>query len=93
MVNCAAATVRVSLSIPAQRGSPDPRPVPPVTDLPIRSEQRMIRRKMTYMHNNPCQPHWNLVEHPEDYVRSSARFYLLEEPAIIPLDNANLLLA
>ena len=48
---------------------------------------------MTYMHNNPCQPHWNLVEHPEDYVWSSARFYLLEEPAIIPLDNANLLLA
>jgi putative transposase len=48
-------------------------------------------QKMTYMHNNPCQPHWDLVERPEDYIWSSARFYLLEEPAIIPLDNANLL--
>ena len=51
-----------------------------------------LRQKMNYIHNNPCQPHWNLVEHPEDYVWSSARFYLLEEPAIIPLDNAKLLL-
>ena len=52
-----------------------------------------LRQKMTYSHNNPCQPHWNLAERPEDYVWSSARFYLLEEPAIIPLDNVNLLLA
>jgi putative transposase len=52
-----------------------------------------LRQKMTYMHNNPCQLHWNLVGCPEDYIWSSARFYLLEEPAIIPLDNANLLLA
>jgi putative transposase len=52
-----------------------------------------LRQKMTYLHNNPCQLHWNLVERPEDYIWSSARFYLLEEPAIIPLDNANLLLA
>jgi REP element-mobilizing transposase RayT len=48
-----------------------------------------LRQEMSYIHNNPCQPHWNLVEHPEDYTWSSARFYLLEEPAIIPLDNAN----
>jgi putative transposase len=52
-----------------------------------------LRQKMAYSHNNPCQPHWNLVEHPEDYAWSSARFYLLEEPAVIPLDNVNLLLA
>jgi putative transposase len=52
-----------------------------------------LRQKMTYAHSNPCQPQWILVERPEDYVWSSARFYLLEEPAIIPLDNVNLLLA
>ena len=52
-----------------------------------------LRQKMIYSHNNPCQPHWNLVERPEDYIWSSARFYLLGEPAIIPLDNASLLLA
>lgn len=51
-----------------------------------------LRQKLTYVHNNPCQPHWTLVECPEDYLWSSARFYLLEEPAIIPLDNANFLL-
>jgi REP element-mobilizing transposase RayT len=52
-----------------------------------------LRQKMTYMHNNPCQPHWDLVERPEDYIWSSARFYLLEEPTIIPMDNVNFLLA
>jgi putative transposase len=51
-----------------------------------------LRQKMSYIHNNPCQPHWNLVERPEKYIWSSARFYLLEETAIIPLDNANHLL-
>ncbi len=51
-----------------------------------------LRQKMTYSHNNPCQPHWNLVELPEDYPWSSARFYILGEPAIIPLDNASELL-
>jgi REP element-mobilizing transposase RayT len=31
-----------------------------------------LRQKMSYIHNNPCQPHWNLVEHPEKYIWSSA---------------------
>jgi putative transposase len=53
---------------------------------------QFLRQKMTYTHDNPCQPHWRLVEQPEDYAWSSARFYLLGEPALIPLDNANLLL-
>ena len=52
-----------------------------------------LRQKMDYIHNNPCQPHWALVEQPEAYVWSSARFYVLKEPAVIPLDNAELLLA
>jgi REP element-mobilizing transposase RayT len=47
-----------------------------------------LRQKMEYIHNNPLQPHWQLVEHAEDYIWSSARFYLLEEPALIPLSNA-----
>jgi putative transposase len=52
-----------------------------------------LRQKMTYVHDNPCQPHWQLAECPEDYIWSSARFYALAEPALIPLDNANALLA
>lgn len=51
-----------------------------------------LRQKMAYIHDNPCQPHWGLVERPEEYIWSSARFYLLEQPAIIPLDNAGHLL-
>jgi REP element-mobilizing transposase RayT len=46
-----------------------------------------LRQKAEYIHNNPCQPHWGLAEHPEDYPWSSARFYLLGKPAIIPVDD------
>lgn len=51
-----------------------------------------LRQKMDYTQGNPCQPHWNLAASPESYLWSSARFYLLREPAIIPLDNAEVLL-
>jgi putative transposase len=45
-------------------------------------------QKMMYIHHNPCQPHWQLAAKPEEYMWSSARYYLLDQPAIIPLDNA-----
>lgn len=32
-------------------------------------------QKVTYIHNNPLQPQWNLVTRPEDYNWSSAYFY------------------
>jgi putative transposase len=51
-----------------------------------------LAQKMEYIHNNPCQPHWALAEHPEDYAWSSARYYLLEEPAIIAVDDVSELL-
>jgi putative transposase len=47
-----------------------------------------LRQKMAYIHHNPLQTHWQLVERAEDYIWSSARFYLLEEPALIPLSDA-----
>lgn len=46
-----------------------------------------LRQKAEYSHNNPCQSHWGLVERPEDYPWSSARYYLLGEPAIIAVDD------
>ncbi len=52
-----------------------------------------LRQKAEYCHNNPCQPHWNLAESPEQYPWSSARYYLLGEPAIIPVDDLGDLLA
>jgi putative transposase len=51
-----------------------------------------LRQKMEYIHNNPIQPHWQLVDRAEDYIWSSARFYLLGEPALIPLSDATQLL-
>lgn len=51
-----------------------------------------LEQKMEYSHNNPCQPHWQLVERPEQYPWSSARYYLLDEPAIIAVDDVRELL-
>lgn len=49
-----------------------------------------LHQKMNYIHNNPCQPHWNLSAAPADYIWSSARFYLTDEPCLIPIDDARL---
>ena len=51
-----------------------------------------LRQKMEYIHNNPCQPHWDLAPSAEEYIWSSARFYLTEEPAIIPVEDARKLM-
>ena len=47
---------------------------------------RFFRQKAEYIHNNPCQPHWRLVEVPEAYLWSSARYYALGEPTVVPVD-------
>ena len=47
-----------------------------------------LEQKMNYIHYNPCQPQWKLVDLPEEYLWSSARFYLANMPAIIPVDDA-----
>ena len=46
-----------------------------------------LQQKMDYIHHNPCQPQWKLVESPEQYVWSTAGFYLDGKPAIIPIDD------
>ena len=51
-----------------------------------------LKQKLTYTHNNPVQPHWQLAGRPEDYAWSSARFYLLDEPAMIVVKDARDLL-
>lgn len=47
-----------------------------------------LRQKIEYIHNNPCQTHWGLVTNPAEYMWSSARFYLTNQPAIIPVKDA-----
>ena len=51
-----------------------------------------LHQKLDYIHHNPVQPHWCLVEQPEQYVWSSARFYLAGGRALIPLSDARELL-
>jgi REP element-mobilizing transposase RayT len=52
-----------------------------------------LRQKLDYIHHNPLQPQWNLAESPEAYPWSSARFYLADKRALIPLSDAREFLA
>ena len=38
--------------------------------------RKIAEQKLTYIHNNPIQQHWKLVDFAEDYVYSSASFYI-----------------
>lgn len=51
-----------------------------------------LEQKMEYIHHNPCREHWKLSPTPEDYLWSSARFYLTKEPCIIPIDDVRKIL-
>ncbi len=54
--------------------------------------KEFVLQKMECIHNNPCQPHWNLSDSPESYIWSSAHFYLTDESCIIPVDDVRKLL-
>jgi len=54
--------------------------------------ETFLLQKMEYIHNNPCQPHWQLSQTPEGYIWSSALFYLTDKPCIIPVDDVRKLL-
>ena len=41
--------------------------------------EQFLLQKLNYIHNNPCQPKWELVKHPNDYIYSSAKFYYHRE--------------
>ena len=45
-------------------------------------------QKVEYVHNNPVQPRWHLVEVPEDYMWSSARFYLTGQQTAVTVSDA-----
>ena len=46
-----------------------------------------LRTKIDYIHNNPLQAHWQLVQFPGDYLYSSASFY--EDGVIGPVVVTN----
>ena len=37
--------------------------------------EEVFIQKLNYIHNNPINYPWNLVQHPEEYKYSSAKFY------------------
>lgn len=51
-----------------------------------------LSQKLDYIHQNPVQSHWSLVDHPEKYIWSSACFYLIDQRPIIPLSDVRELL-
>jgi len=46
-----------------------------------------LRQKVEYIHNNPVQDHWRLVEARADYAYSSACFYDRGEKPMIEVDD------
>jgi len=46
-----------------------------------------LQQKIDYIHHNPCQPQWNLVDSPEQYLWSTAGFYFDGKPCVIPIDD------
>jgi len=53
---------------------------------------KFLQQKMDYIHHNPCQPHWKLVDTPEQYLWSTAGFYFDGKPCVIPIDDVRELL-
>jgi REP element-mobilizing transposase RayT len=37
--------------------------------------ERFVKRKLEYMHNNPCNNKWHLADQPNSYLHSTSRFY------------------
>jgi hypothetical protein len=46
---------------------------------------KFLYQKLDYMHNNPVQGKWALVDDPARYPYSSAGFYLLDSEPAVPL--------
>jgi len=48
-------------------------------DFLVIQSQKLFLEKLNYIHYNPCQEKWGLVDAPEDYKYSSASNYILGE--------------
>ena len=46
-------------------------------DSKVITGNKFFQEKLNYIHNNPCQKKWGLVENPEEYKHSSASNYFL----------------
>jgi len=51
------------------------------------SSDKFTQQKIDYIHMNPCKGKWNLCEIPEQYLHSSAKFYLTGVHGMYELTN------
>ncbi|WP_079689758.1 transposase [Ohtaekwangia koreensis] len=40
------------------------------------SSDKFLQQKLNYIHENPCRGKWNLVQQSQDYMHSSAQYYI-----------------
>lgn len=40
------------------------------------SSDKFLEQKLSYIHENPCRGKWNLAQLPQEYMHSSAKYYL-----------------
>ncbi|HLF20007.1 MAG TPA: transposase [Bacteroidota bacterium] len=55
-------------------------------------QENVLVDSIDYIHNNPCNKNWHLVDDPADYRYSSACFYDRGEAPLIQVDNYLLML-
>ena len=51
------------------------------------SGERFMEQKLNYIHLNPCRSNPRLSSSPEEYVHSSARYYIKDEHGIYPVTS------
>ena len=51
------------------------------------SGERFMEQKLNYIHLNPCRSNPRLSDSPEEYVHSSARYYIKYEQGIYPVTS------
>jgi hypothetical protein len=49
--------------------------------------EKFISQKLDYIHRNPCNGKWQLVQQPQEYLHSSAKFYLTGRQGIYEVMN------
>ena len=49
--------------------------------------KEMIGQKLNYIHNNPCKGKWNLARNVEDYIHSSAKYYMTGIQGVYPVTS------
>ena len=55
-------------------------------DALVVNQSATFATKLNYIHNNPLQENWHLCDRVEDYIFSSARFYLKNEDVGVPIE-------